>query len=80
MPSTGTFNTKCEWILHYKNNFCIDPKVGVLKVWVVTQTWVAEGQKMGRDIVIQICQNSIFKFFQFHHGIIIASYAFHLAS
>ena len=53
---------------------------GVLKVWVATQTWVAEGQKMGRDIVIQICQNLIFKFFQFHHEIIIASYAFHLAS
>jgi len=48
--------------------------MGVLKVWV------AEGQKMGRDIVIKICQNSIFMFFQFHHGIIIASYAFHLAS
>ena len=53
---------------------------GVLKVWVATQTWVVEGQKMGRDLVIQICQNSIFKFFQFHHSIIIASYAFHLAS
>jgi len=52
----------------------------VLKVWVATQTWVTEGQKMGRNIVIQICQNSSFKFFQFHHGIIIASYAFHVAS
>ena len=25
-----------------------DPRAVVLKVWVATQTWVAEGQKMGR--------------------------------
>ena len=30
------------------------PTLVVRKVWVTTQTWVAEGQKMGRAKVIQI--------------------------
>ena len=32
-------------------------KTVVLKLWVATQIWVAEGQKLGRAKVIQICQN-----------------------
>ena len=47
----GHEGDNCEKLQH--------TRAGVLKVWA------AEGQKMGHDIVIQICQNSIFKFFQF---------------